>query len=295
MSRLRLLLVPLAGLALLRSSELVSAPATAGGDGQAAAISQAALAPFRDELLRDAPALCSDLTASAKESIVPTAPAGASCEQAVQSVWATAGAPSLPRAAALALKAHAVRLTVDGSHATGVFSLVTSEQREHARRGAGAVAIVSLGTHRLDFEELAGRWLVSSQARLLPAGGCEVRAVGRCGVGSRDLTFVLGEPVGEPIQASIPTPAAVRHASAREQDEYAAGRAVFAQTGCLACHRLGDQGNRGPGGNLSHVGAHLSAREIERAVLSPTAPMPSFKNLPRKRLRVLLRFLSLLR
>lgn len=76
---------------------------------------------------------------------------------------------------------------------------------------------------------------------------------------------------------------------------FTAGRTVLAQAGCLACHRLGVDGNRGPGPDLSHVGARLTAAQLERALLRPAAPMPSFSTLRRRdprRFRALLAFLQ---
>jgi ubiquinol-cytochrome c reductase cytochrome b subunit/menaquinol-cytochrome c reductase cytochrome b/c subunit len=70
---------------------------------------------------------------------------------------------------------------------------------------------------------------------------------------------------------------------------------VLAQTGCLACHRLGENGNAGPGPDLTHIGSKRSAAAIERAIINPTAPMPSFRNLPKPKLRALVTFLALLR
>ena len=54
-------------------------------------------------------------------------------------------------------------------------------------------------------------------------------------------------------------------------------------------------GNKGPGPDLTHVGSTLSQRQIERAILNPTAPMPSFRNLPKAKLHALVAFLSELR
>jgi mono/diheme cytochrome c family protein len=76
----------------------------------------------------------------------------------------------------------------------------------------------------------------------------------------------------------IPVPAAVRRAGRRVVDEFKAGRSVLGRSGCLACHRLDGQGNAGPGPNLAHVGSRLSVRELERALLDPRAPMPSFRH-----------------
>src|SRR6059058_5821223 len=37
--------------------------------------------------------------------------------------------------------------------------------------------------------------------------------------------------------------------------QYEKGKEVAAATGCLGCHRIGDNGNAGPGPELTHVGA----------------------------------------
>lgn len=76
------------------------------------------------------------------------------------------------------------------------------------------------------------------------------------------------------------------------------GRAVAASSGCLACHTLGTQGNRGPGPDLTRVGARLSARAIERALVEPRSPMPSFARLREehpRRFEQLVAFLASLR
>ena len=54
-------------------------------------------------------------------------------------------------------------------------------------------------------------------------------------------------------------------------------------------------GNPGPGPALTHVGSVLSRRGIEHALISPTAPMPSFRHLPRAKFKALVTFLSELR
>jgi len=99
-----------------------------------------------------------------------------------------------------------------------------------------------------------------------------------------DLRGVTAIPVEPPPTADGETAA-----------QFNFGRAVVAQTGCLACHRIAETGNKGPGPDLTRVGSTLSSRKIERAILSPTAPMPSFRLLPKAKLRALVTFLSLLR
>jgi hypothetical protein len=100
---------------------------------------------------------------------------------------------------------------------------------------------------------------------------------------------------GKPATEFIAPPPAVRKASGRELEEFKRGEAVVAQTGCLACHRIGSAGHRRPGPDLTYVGSRLSERQIERVLLKPKAPMPSFRGLPKAKLKAVVKFLSLLR
>lgn len=112
------------------------------------------------------------------------------------------------------------------------------------------------------------------------------------------LTHALGPPggaSGSPLTLSIAPPPAALRAGGRLLSEFQLGRTVATQSGCLACHRIGEDGNRGPGRDLTYVGSRLSPGEIERALIHPAAPMPSFKKLPKAKLRALVTFLSLLR
>jgi Cytochrome C oxidase, cbb3-type, subunit III len=99
---------------------------------------------------------------------------------------------------------------------------------------------------------------------------------------------------GGPLLVEVQPPAAVQHAGGQQLAQFALGRTVVAQTGCLACHKLGNQGNPGPGPSLTRVGARLSAAGIRRALVDPREPMPSFRHLPAQRLQALVVFLSLL-
>jgi menaquinol-cytochrome c reductase cytochrome b/c subunit len=74
--------------------------------------------------------------------------------------------------------------------------------------------------------------------------------------------------------------------------QFNAGRAVAAQSGCLACHKIGDNGADGPGPNLSQIGARLPAAGISQTLINPTKPMPSFKNLNPQKFSALVNFLS---
>ena len=61
--------------------------------------------------------------------------------------------------------------------------------------------------------------------------------------------------------------------------KYEKGKAVAASSGCLACHAFKENGNHGPGPELSEIGARLPAPAIERTLVNPTAPMPSYESL----------------
>jgi cytochrome c551/c552 len=94
--------------------------------------------------------------------------------------------------------------------------------------------------------------------------------------------------------ALIPPPSAVVQADGKRLEEFYAGRAVAAQSGCLACHRIGEYGNEGPGPDLTHIASRLPSQAIARTLVKPTAPMPSFRHLPKAKFNALVEFLSLL-
>ena len=74
--------------------------------------------------------------------------------------------------------------------------------------------------------------------------------------------------------------------------QYEAGKEVVAGSGCLACHKLGDNGNNGPGPELTHIAARIPRAAIIRSVEIGPSIMPSFRNLPPKKLNELADFLS---
>ena len=141
---------------------------------------------------------------------------------------------------------------------------------------------------------MGGAWLVSSRARLATVPGCYLPKRRRCSRAARVLIFSVGEI--EPAQAGLELPSPVVPArEGRRRREVEAGRLDVAQSGCLACHRIGDNGNRGPGENLTHIGSKLSEREIVHAIVDARAPMPSFTHLPAQKLHDIVRFLTSLR
>ena len=101
-----------------------------------------------------------------------------------------------------------------------------------------------------------------------------------------------GAQAGSPTAIETPTPSRVKAAGGALLREFEAGKQVVAQSGCLACHKLGDNGNDGPGPNLTHIGSKLYSQGIARTLVNPTAPMPSFKNLPPEKFKDVVTFLS---
>ena len=97
------------------------------------------------------------------------------------------------------------------------------------------------------------------------------------------LTY-LGAAAGSPNQIDLKVP-----------QEYEAGKLVVAQSGCLACHKIGHNGNDGPGPELTDIGEKLPKAAILRTLENPTAPMPSFRGLPQEKKTAMVDFLAQLR
>ena len=108
------------------------------------------------------------------------------------------------------------------------------------------------------------------------------------------LTFI-GANAGAPTEIEMSTPVSVEEQGPQAVASFEAGKLVAAQSGCLACHVVGENGNDGPGPPLTEIGGRLPAQAIERTLQNPTAPMPSFAGLPPEKLNNLVAFLSALR
>ena len=90
-------------------------------------------------------------------------------------------------------------------------------------------------------------------------------------------------------------PAAVAQAGPKAVQTFEAGKQVVAQSGCLACHKIGENGNDGPGPELTEIGDKLLPGALKRTLENPTAPMPSFAGLSEEKKRDLVDFLGVLR
>jgi menaquinol-cytochrome c reductase cytochrome b/c subunit len=111
------------------------------------------------------------------------------------------------------------------------------------------------------------------------------------------LTY-LGASAGPPTQIDLQAPKSVLAQGPAMVKQFNAGKQVVAQSGCLACHKIGENGNSGPGPELTHVAARVPKQAIARTLVNPTAPMPSFsalkQNSPQK-FNALVDFLSQLK
>ena len=97
------------------------------------------------------------------------------------------------------------------------------------------------------------------------------------------LTF-LGASAGSPTEIEVEV-----------APQYEQGKLVAAQSGCLACHKFEENGNDGPGPDLTEIGAKLPAAGIERTLINPSGIMPSYENLPPEKFDALVDFLASLR
>jgi cytochrome c2 len=97
------------------------------------------------------------------------------------------------------------------------------------------------------------------------------------------LTY-LGAAAGSPNEIDVEV-----------AEQYEPGKLVAAQSGCLACHKIAENGNDGPGPELTDIGDKLYPAAIERTLENPTAPMPSYRNLPAEQKDALVQFLAQLK
>jgi quinol---cytochrome c reductase cytochrome c subunit, bacillus type len=78
---------------------------------------------------------------------------------------------------------------------------------------------------------------------------------------------VLGALAGAPTEIELAT-----------KPQYKKGRDVVASSGCLGCHKIGDNGGTiGP--NLTKIGDRVGKDAIARTLQNPTSPMPSYAQL----------------
>ena len=94
------------------------------------------------------------------------------------------------------------------------------------------------------------------------------------------LTF-LGASAGSPTEIELEV-----------APQFEAGKQVAAQSGCLACHKFGENGNEGPGPELTEIGSQIPSAAIRRSLEVGPDIMPPYGTLPPEKLDELVRFLS---
>jgi menaquinol-cytochrome c reductase cytochrome b/c subunit len=114
-------------------------------------------------------------------------------------------------------------------------------------------------------------------------------AAGIATIGAMAYLTYTGANTGSPNSVDMKPPSSL---TASQKSTFVAGELVVGQSGCLACHVIGSNGNNGPGPNLTHVGSLLPMGAIASTLRNPTAPMPSFRNLPPQKFQNLVGFLS---
>ncbi len=87
-------------------------------------------------------------------------------------------------------------------------------------------------------------------------------------IGAMAYLTVLGALAGAPTEIDLEVP-----------EQLEEGKQAVASSGCLGCHRIGENGNAGIGPDLSDVGARLPRQAIARTLVNPTPPMPSYQEL----------------
>jgi menaquinol-cytochrome c reductase cytochrome b/c subunit len=105
------------------------------------------------------------------------------------------------------------------------------------------------------------------------------------------LTFT-GATTGSPNSVDLKPPA---NYTAQQKQIFTQGGLIVGQSGCLACHVIGENGNNGPGPDLTHIAKIVPEQQIASTLINPTPPMPSFQSLEKQspaKFNTLVAFLS---
>jgi mono/diheme cytochrome c family protein len=103
-----------------------------------------------------------------------------------------------------------------------------------------------------------------------------------------------GANAGSPNQIDLETPKSVVAQGPETLRTFESGKQVVAQSGCLACHKIGHNGGAiGP--DLTEIGGRLPRQAIARTLVNPTAPMPPYTELSPKKRDDLVEFLAQLK
>jgi quinol---cytochrome c reductase cytochrome c subunit, bacillus type len=113
-------------------------------------------------------------------------------------------------------------------------------------------------------------------------------------IGAMAFLTYEGANAGSPNQIDMVAPKSVVAQGPATLSTWESGKQVVAQSGCLACHKIGHNGGTiGP--NLTSIGARVSRQAIARTLVNPTAPMPAYTELSAKKRDDLVEFLAQLK
>jgi menaquinol-cytochrome c reductase cytochrome b/c subunit len=113
-------------------------------------------------------------------------------------------------------------------------------------------------------------------------------------IGAMGFLTYTGAQAGSPNEIDMPTPPSIVAQGGETLRAFDAGKEVVAQSGCLACHKIGENGGViGP--NLTKIGGRLPRQAIARTLVNPTAPMPSYAQLPTNKRDDLVEYLAQLK
>ena len=99
-------------------------------------------------------------------------------------------------------------------------------------------------------------------------------------IGMAYLTF-LGANAGPPSEIDMTV-----------AKEFEPGKEIAASQGCLGCHKLGENGNDGPGPDLTEIGNKIPREAIARSLEVGPGIMPSYSALSPKQQQDLTTFLA---
>jgi menaquinol-cytochrome c reductase cytochrome b/c subunit len=151
----------------------------------------------------------------------------------------------------------------------------------------GVPTLCMIGLFLLPFYDRSPERWIGRRPVALAAGLATIAAIAY-------LTYE-GAAAGSPNSVDMKPPATL---SASQVQSFNAGKLVVGESGCLACHVIGENGNNGPGPPLTKIGDKLRPGAIASTLINPTAPMPSFKQLSEQspqKFQNLVSFLSELR
>lgn len=100
-----------------------------------------------------------------------------------------------------------------------------------------------------------------------------------------------GAIAGSPTAIEMETPHSIEVAGGEKLEVYEYGKQVVPSSGCLACHKIGHNGGSlGP--DLTNIGDRLPAAGIAQTLRNPTAPMPSYQDLPKQQFDAIVAYLA---